>query len=131
VPEAHHPLSHHNNIPELIERMSRINRYHTKLFAQYLAKLRATPDGDGSLLDHMTILYGSGISNSTAHSGDNLPLLLVGGGAGRLKGGRHLTYAGKPTMANLLVTLMDKLEVPVERLGGSTGKLPLDTLTGV
>jgi hypothetical protein len=79
----------------------------------------------------MTILYGSGISNSTAHSGDNLPLLVMGGGAGRLKGGRHLTYADKPTMANLLVTLMDKLEVPVERLGGSTGKLPLDPLTGV
>ena len=62
--------------------MSKINRYHTQLFSQYLAKLRATPDGDGSLLDHMTILYGSGISNSTRHSGDNLPLLLVGGGAG-------------------------------------------------
>ena len=82
VPEAHHPLSHHNNIPELIEQMSKINRYHAKLFAQYLAKLRATPDGDGSLLDHMTILYGSGISNSNGHSGDNLPLMLVGGGAG-------------------------------------------------
>ena len=76
----------------------------------------------------MTILYGSGISNSTRHSGDNLPLLVVGGGAGRLKGGRHLTYSDKPTMANLLVTLMDKLDVPVERLGGSTGRLPLDTL---
>jgi len=131
VPEAHHPLSHHNDVPELIAHMSKINRYHTQLFSQYLAKLRATPDGDGSLLDHMTILYGSGISNSTRHSGDNLPLLLVGGGAGRLKGGRHLTYSGKPTMANLLVTLMDKLDVPVERLGGSTGKLPLDTLSGV
>jgi hypothetical protein len=131
VPEAHHPLSHHNNVPELIARMSKINRYHAQLFSQYLAKLRATPDGDGSLLDHMTILYGSGISNSTVHSGDNLPLLLVGGGAGRLKGGRHLNYSGKPTMANLLVTLMDKLDVPVERLGGSTGKLPLDTLSGV
>jgi hypothetical protein len=131
VPEAHHPLSHHNNVPELIEHMSKINRYHAELFSQYLAKLRATPDGDGSLLDHMTILYGSGISNSTQHSGDNLPLLLVGGGAGRLKGGRHLHYSGKPTMANLLVTLMDKLDVPVERLGGSTGKLPLDTLSGV
>src|SRR5438270_13168224 len=131
VPEAHHPLSHHNNIPDLIERMSRINRYHTQLFAQYLAKLRATPDGDGSLLDHMTILYGSGISNSTRHSGDNLPLLLMGGGAGRLKGGRHLQYSDKPSMANLLVTLMDKLDVPVERLGGSTGKLPIDTLSGV
>lgn len=131
VPEAHHPLSHHDNVPELIAHMSKINRYHTRLFSQYLAKLRATPDGDGSLLDHMTILYGSGISNSTRHSGDNLPLLVVGGGAGRLKSGRHLHYSGEPTMANLLVTLMDKLDVPVERLGGSTGKLPLDTLSGV
>jgi hypothetical protein len=131
VPEAHHPLSHHNNVPELIAQMSKINRYHTELFAQYLAKLRATPDGDGSLLDHMTILYGSGISNSTRHSGDNLPLLLLGGGAGRFKGGRHLRFAGQPTMANLLVTLMDKFDVPVERIGGSTGRLPLDTLAGV
>jgi hypothetical protein len=129
VPEAHHPLSHHNNVPELVEKMSKINTYHAQLFAQYLAKLRATPDGDGSLLDHMTILYGSGISNSTKHSGDDLPLLLVGGGAGRLKGGRHLKYPGKPTMANLLVTLMDKMDVPVERLGGSTGKLPLDSVS--
>jgi hypothetical protein len=127
VPEAHHPLSHHNDIPELIERMSKINCYHTRLFSQYLAKLRATNDGDGSLLDHMTILYGSGISNSNRHSGDNLPILLMGGGAGRLKGGRHIAYTGKPSMANLLVTLMDKMDVPVERLGGSTGKLPLDT----
>jgi hypothetical protein len=131
VPEAHHPLSHHNNVPELVERMSRINRYHAQLFSQYLAKLRATPDGDGSLLDHMTILYGSGISNSTQHSGDNLPLLLVGGGAGRLKGGRHIKYSGKPTMANLLVALMDKLDVPVDRIGGSTGKLPLDAVLAV
>ncbi len=129
VPEAHHPLSHHNDAPELVERMSKINRYHAQLFSQYLAKLRATPDGDGSLLDHMTILYGSGISNSTRHSGDDLPLLLVGGGAGTLKGGRYLKYPGKPTMANLLVTLMDKLDVPVERLGGSTGKLPLDAVS--
>jgi hypothetical protein len=131
VPEAHHPLSHHDNQPELIARMSKINRYHTELFSQYLKKLRATPDGDGSLLDHMTILYGSGISNSTRHSGDNLPLVVVGGGAGRLQGGRHLTYSDKPSMANLLVTLMDKLDVPVEKLGGSTGKLPIDTLSGV
>jgi Protein of unknown function (DUF1552) len=131
VPEAHHPLSHHNNVPELVAHMSKINRYHTQLFSQYLTKLRATPDGDGSLLDHMTILYGSGISNSTKHSGDNLPLLVVGGGAGRLKSGRHLKYSGNPTMANLLVTLLDKLDAPVERLGGSTGKLPLETLSGV
>jgi hypothetical protein len=131
VPEAHHPLSHHNDIPELIAHMSKINRYHAQLFSQYLARLRATPDGDGSLLDHMTILYGSGISNSTRHSGENLPLLVMGGGAGTLKGGRHLTYANKPPMANLLVTLMDKMGAPVEKIGGSTGKLPLDPLSGL
>jgi hypothetical protein len=129
VPEAHHPLSHHNNVPQLIEQMSKINRYHTQLFSQYLAKLRDTPDGDGSLLDHMIIMYGSGISNSSDHSGDNLPLLLMGGGSGRIKGGRHLNYPDKPSNANLLVTLMDKMGVPVEQLGGSTGKVSLDALS--
>jgi hypothetical protein len=131
VPEAHHPLSHHNNIPELIEKMSKINTYHAKLFSQYLAKLKATPDGDGSLLDHVTILYGAGISNSNGHSGDNLPLMLMGGAAGRIKGGRHLTYANKPSTANLLMAIMDKMDYPVEKVGGSTGKLPIDTLSGV
>jgi len=131
VPEAHHPLSHHSNVPELIARMSKINHYHAELFAKYVARLRATPDGDGSLLDHMTILYGAGISNSNAHSGDNLPLLLVGGGAGKWKGGRHVQFENKPLMANLLVTLMDKLDVPVDHLGGSTGHLEIDTLSGV
>jgi hypothetical protein len=131
VPEAHHPLSHHSNVPELIAQMSKINRYHAELFAKYVGRLRATPDGDGSLLDHMTILYGAGISNSNAHSGDNLPLLLVGGAAGKLKGARHLQFENKPLMANLLVTLMDKLDVPVDHLGGSTGRLEIDTLSGV
>jgi len=128
VPEAHHPLSHHDNIPELIAHMSKINRYHVELFSKYLAKLRATPDGDGSLLDHMTILYGAGLSNSQLHSGANLPLMLVGGGAGTLKGGRHIKYKDSPSNANLLVTLMDKLGVPVEKVGGSNGKLTIDTL---
>ncbi|PWU11875.1 MAG: hypothetical protein C5B51_01895 [Terriglobia bacterium] len=131
VPEAHHPLSHHNNLPELVAKLSKINRYHTELFSKYLAKLRATPDGDGSLLDHMTILYGAGISNSNAHSGENLPLMLVGGGAGKLKGGRHLKFKDRPSQANLLLTLMDKLDYPVEKVGGSTGKLPIDTLPEV
>ena len=131
VPEAHHPLSHHNDQPELIAHMAKINRYHTELFSQYLDRLEATPDGDGSLLDNMTILYGSGISNSTRHAGNNLPLLLVGGGAGTLPSGRHLSYSDEPSIANLLVTLMDKLGVPVDRVGGSTGRLPLETLSGV
>ncbi len=129
VPEAHHPLSHHNNDPEKVEKMSKINRYHTELFAKYLEKLRATPDGDGTLLDHMTILYGGGISNSTNHSGHNLPVLLLGGGAGRLKGGRHIKFTDNPWMANLLVTLMDKFDVPLEKIGRSTGKLPIDPVS--
>jgi Protein of unknown function (DUF1552) len=131
VPEAHHPLSHHDNAPELIAQMSKINRYHAELFSKYLAKLRATPDGDGSLLDHMMILYGSGISNSQRHAPDNLPLLLLGGGTGALKGGRHIVYKEKPSMANLLVTIMDKMGVPVEKVGGSNGTLQLDTLSNI
>jgi hypothetical protein len=131
VPEAHHPLSHHSNVPEIIAHLSKINRYHVELFAKHVGKLRATADGDGTLLDHMTILYGAGISNSNAHSGDNLPVMLVGGGAGTWKGGRHLKFTDKPPTANLLVTVMDKLGVPVEKLGGSTGRLPIDTLSGV
>ena len=131
VPEAHHPLSHHNDDPTLVAHMSKINAYHTSLFSRYLEKLRATPDGDGTLLDNITILYGSGLSNSTRHSGIDLPLMLAGGGAGRLPSGRHIRYTDEPSMANLLVTLMDKLGVPVERIGGSTGALPVDTLTGL
>lgn len=126
VPDAHHPLSHHNNNPELVERMSRINSYHTQLFANYLSKLAATPDGEGSLLDNMTILYGCGISNSTNHSGVNLPILLVGGGAGWLQGGQHLHFDKEPTMADLLLTLMDQYQLPLDHIGGSTGRLSLN-----
>jgi hypothetical protein len=125
VPEAHHPLSHHDNFPELVAKMSKINRYHAELFSKYLTKLRETQDGDGTLLDHVTILYGSGISNSQRHAPENLPLLLVGGGAGTLKGGRHLVYKEKPSMANLLVTIMENMGAPVEKVGGSNGKLSL------
>ncbi len=131
VPEAHHPLSHHDNVPALIEHMSKINCYHAELFSKYVAKLRATPDGEGSLLDHMMILYGAGISNSQRHAGDNLPIMLIGGGTGTLKGGRHIVYKEKPSMANLLVTIMDKMGFPVEKVGGSDGKLQLDTLSGI
>ena len=111
--------------------MSRINRYHAELFTAYLEKLDAVPDGEGTLLDHMTILYGSGISNSTIHSGRNLPVLMLGGGAGRWKGGRHLGYEGQPTMADLLVTLMDKFDIPVDRIGASTGSLLIDGVSEI
>ena len=125
VPEAHHPLSHHNDAPEMITQLSRINSYHLSLFGKYLEKLAATPDVDGSLLDNVTILYGGGISNSNAHAPDNLPVLLVGGGAGTLKGGRHLSYSDRPVLANLLVSVMDKFGLPVDHIGASTGDLPL------
>ena len=126
VPEAWHPLSHHQNRPALIAHMAKINRYHVELFSRYLTKLRETPDGDGSLYDHTTLLYGSGISNSQRHSGNNLPLLVVGGGNGRLKGGQHLVYEAGTTHANLLHTLMDKFDIPVDGVGASTGRLPLE-----
>jgi hypothetical protein len=129
VPEAHHPLSHHDYEPAKIATMSKINTYHASLFADYLETLRSTPDGDGSLLDHMMILYGSGISDSNVHLHDNLPILLAGGGSGSIKGGRHIRYPNDPPLANLLVTVMDKLGVPVERLGNSDGELPVDALS--
>ncbi len=125
VPDAHHPLSHHNNNAELVARMSLINTYHVQLFARYLDKLSAIPGADGSLLDNMTILYGSGISNSTVHSGVNLPVLLVGGGAGWLQGGEHIQYDNEPTMADLHLTLMSRFGVHVDSLGGSTGPLTI------
>ena len=131
IPDAHHPLSHHEYNAEKIAQMSKINAYHAALFAEYLAKLRSTPDGDGSLLDHMLLIYGCGMSDSNAHSPLDLPVLLLGGCAGQLDGGRHLRYADDPLMPNLLVTLMDKLGVPVEHLGKSDGRLSVDRLTGV
>ena len=125
VPDAHHPLSHHNNNPQLVEKMSQINIYHAQLFSNYLQKLAAVPDGDGNLLDNMTILYGAGLSNSTIHSGVNLPVLLAGGGAGWMEGGQHLSYQDEPTMADLLLAIMDKFNLPVDQIGGSSGALSL------
>jgi hypothetical protein len=129
VAEAHHPLSHHQNDAEKIALLARINTYHTTLLASYLEKLRSTPDGDGSLLDHLLLLYGSGISDSNRHDPDNLPLLLVGG-SDQVKGGRHLRYTSTPA-ANLLVTILDKLAVPAEKIANSGGTLKLETLSGL
>ena len=131
VPDAHHPLSHHEYKPEKIALMSKVNAYHASLFAEYLDKLRSTPDGDGSLLDNMLMLYGCGMSDSNAHSPLDLPVLLLGGCGGRLEGDRHLSYPDDPLMPNLLVTLMEKLDVPVESLGKSDGRLTLGGLSGV
>ena len=131
VSEAHHPLSHHRNDAAKIATMSKINTFHTQLLAEYLGKLKATPDGDGTLLDHVMILYGAGMSNSNSHDHHNLPLLLLGGAGAQVKGGRHLKYKNDTPSVNLLVTMMDKMGVPIDRVGDSSGKLNLETLSGV
>jgi hypothetical protein len=123
VPDGHHATSHHQNRPDKIEKLVKIQNYHLTLFAKFIDKLRQTPDGDGSLLDHSVILYGSNMSNSNAHNHFPLPNLVLGGGAGQLKGGRHLKYEDHTPMTNLLVTLMDKAGVREETLGDSTGRL--------
>ena len=122
VPDPHHPLSHHANDPAKMAKCAIIQRYHIKLFAEYLEKLDKTPDGDGSLLDHLIILFGGGISNSDRHTHGPLPTFLAGGGAGALKGGRHLIYPEHTPLANLQMTLLNKLGVPTEKLGDSTGQ---------
>ena len=122
VPEPHHPVTHHQNDPEKMAKCARIQQYHLKLFAEYLEKLRNTPDGDGSLLDHVMILYGAAISNSDRHTHGPLPTLLVGGGAGTLKGGRHLVYPEHTPLTNLQLTMLNLLGVPTEKLGDSTGQ---------
>jgi hypothetical protein len=127
VSEAHHPLSHHQNDPEKIAQLARIDTYHMSLFAEYLDKLRATPDGDGSLLDDLLLLYGSGISDGNRHDSDNLPLVLLGG---RLKGERHLRFDGEPA-ANLLMSILDNMGVATGKVANSERALPLDTLSGL
>jgi hypothetical protein len=123
VPDGHHATSHHQNRPEKIEKLVKIQSYHIGLFARFLESLRATQDGDGSLLDHSVILYGSNMSNSNLHNHFPLPTLVAGGGAGGLKGGRHLKYEDHTPMSNLLLTLLDKSGVPLDSLGDSTGKM--------
>ncbi len=129
VPEPHHPLTHHQNDPVKMDKCAKIQRYHIMLFAEYLEKLRNTPDGDGSLLDHVILLFGSGISNSDRHTHGPLPTFLVGGGAGTLKGGRHLVYPEHTPLTNLQLTLLNKLGVPTEKLGDSSGQF--NDLAGV
>jgi len=123
IRDAFHILSHHSNVKDNIDRFAVLNAYHVRLFAYFLDKLRSTPDGDGSLLDHVILLYGGGISHSDRHTHGPLPTLVVGGGAGAIKGGRHLVYPEHTPLTNLQLTLLTNLGVPTEKLGDSTGKL--------
>jgi hypothetical protein len=121
VSDAFHPLSHHQNDKARKERLVKIQAYHTQAFAKFLTKLSTMPDGDGSMLDHSILLYGSNMSNSNAHDEFPLPTLVLGGGCGKLKGHQHLKYADRTPLANLLLTLLDRAGVPVEKVGNSSG----------
>jgi hypothetical protein len=128
VPEPWHSTTHHLDVTSRMTNVTKINTFHTAMVGYYLDRMAKTPDGDGSLLDHSIILYGSGLSDGNLHYGSDLPLVLIGGGAGTLKGGRHLQYGSVP-LANLHLSLMDKYGVQVEKMGNSTGRI--EGLSGV
>jgi hypothetical protein len=122
VPDAHHPISHHQQEPDKVAKVAKINAYHVQMFARLLGKLQATADGDGTLLDHVTMMYGAGIADSNSHSPVDIPLVLAGGGTGHLKGGRHVRFKNMP-LANLHLTLLDQFGVRRDHIGDSTGKV--------
>ena len=123
ISESFHPASHHQNVTARLEALTRINAHHVQLFSHVLERLKATPDGDGNLLDHSLLLYGSAMSNSNVHNHGPLPVLIAGGAAGKLKGGRHIKYPENTPMSNLLMTILDKAGIPQESVGDSTGFL--------
>jgi hypothetical protein len=123
IPDPHHPLTHHRDNPDWIEKVSQINCLHAELFAYFLRKLKSTPDGDGSLLDHSMIVYGSGLSDGNRHSHEDLPVLLAGRGDGSLKPGRHIVYPSGTPITNLYLALLDRVGVRPEKIGDSTGKI--------
>ena len=125
IPDVHHSLSHHQNDPVNLEKIAKIDLYHSNLFTYYLDKLRGTQDIDGSLLDNMIIMYGSAMSDGNEHLLQNLPILLLGGGTGELKGGRHIRYPEDTPISNLYLTIMDKLGIQADKFGDSTGKVDL------
>jgi hypothetical protein len=123
ISEAFHPLSHHANDPGKQDRLAVIQTYHTKVFARFIDRLAKAPEGDGSLLDHSMVLYGSNMSDSNRHNNDPLPSAILGHAHGRIKGGQHLSYAQDSRHSNLLLTLLERTEIPVESIGDSTDTL--------
>jgi hypothetical protein len=123
VPDPHHPLSHHRGNPEWIEKVTRINVFHAQMFAYFLSRMKATQDGDGTLLDHSMLVYGSALSDGNVHSHEDLPLLVAGRGDGSLKPGRHVEYPKSTPVTNLYLTLLDRMGVEPETIGDSNGML--------
>jgi len=125
IPDTHHQVSHHGNDPVKKEKYAQIGAYHSEMFAYLLGKVRAVPDGDGSLLDHSMIVYGGGISEGNGHSYTDLPILLAGGKAAHITSGQYIRYSKGTQMTNLYATLLDKLGVAVDRVGDTTGRVEL------
>ena len=125
IRDGFHVSSHHSNNRANMDKFALINKYHVEMLAYFLDKLKSTPDGDGNLLDHSLVLYGSSMSNGNQHDHDPLPVVLAGGASGQLNGGRHVTYAPHTPMSNLLLTVMDKLGIQADKHGDSTGKLEI------
>jgi hypothetical protein len=125
VRDGFHGASHHSNIRANMDRFALINKYHVQMLGYFLEKLRTTPDGDGNLLDHSAILYGSSMSNGNQHDHDPLPIVVAGGASGAMKGGRHVTFPAHTPMSNLMLALLDKLGVHQDSFGDSTAKLEI------
>jgi Protein of unknown function (DUF1552) len=121
VPDPHHPLTHHGNDPAKVARMAKINAFHVSLFAYYLQKLKATPEGDGSLLDHSLVLYGSGMGDPNVHDHVHLPIIVAGGGQNSVGGARHINYAEPTPLANLHLTLLERAGVRMDTFADSKG----------
>ena len=129
VAEPHHPVSHHRQREEQLAKLAKINTFHMRIFGRFLEKMRGTADGDGTLLDQALVVYGAGMGNSNAHDPLDLPIVVAGGGGGTLEGGRHVRLPEGTPLANMHLTLLEKMGIPAERLGDSTGELPI--LSGV
>lgn len=123
VSDAHHPLTHHRGNPEWIEKVTKINCFHLEQFAYFIGKLKSTPDGDGTLLDRVMVIYGSGLADGNRHTHNDLPVLLAGGGNGAVRSGRHVAYANETPLNNLYVAMLDHMGIPPEHIGDSTGEL--------
>jgi hypothetical protein len=123
IPDPHHPLTHHRNNPDWIEKVAQINCLHAELFGYFLMKLKSTQDGEGTLLDHSMVIYGSALSDGNRHTHENLPVLLAGRGDGSLKPGRHIVFKQGTPMTNLYLSLLDRMGVHPEKIGDSTGKI--------
>ena len=123
VADPHHPITHHGKDPEKLAKIAKINQFHVSLFAEFLKKLKATPEGEGSLLDHSLFLYGSGMGDSDRHDHSDLPILVAGGAAGKMRGGKHIRFENPTPLSNLHLTLLNKVGVPLETFADSNGRV--------